>query len=390
MITLPSIEQADAQAADAAELPGAAEVLDAATLSQRLQRHVQITHVRIKPGHSVVVAHTDLAGEHGWTMLTVDADKFGKAQQRAAEFDEPIQIHRTDAPFLCSGTVWSDPALAKELADARGALTRQYPNQEIPWKVLRYNPRRRLVAVVGAGKHEKVVRVAAGGAEHLLSVAGRWRDLGIPVTGVQPLGHRQSATIAPLWGVGDLVTRPYPPAARSAGQAIGLLHRAPGAENCGTPIAANPMAAAEGLGIFAPWLSGHAEDIAARLEERLLPSRESAVSQIHGDLSPDQVILAAEESHKIRIIDLDRAGYGHPMRDIASWVASCRRLGEPDLIDAFLAGYAAQAWLEPEDLDAWEAYAHLAASADFFRHRDPDWPARTVETLNLAEEALRR
>ncbi len=388
---IPTPAQADAAAASAVELDRAEELIHAALLSELLQRSVQVTHARIKPGHSVVVAHAGEDGAHGWTMLTSDQDKFGKARQRAADFGQQLQVHQRDPArgYLYSGSIWSDPALAKELHDARSSLD-EAEGRPVQWQILRYNPRRRLVAVVDAGHSPKVVRVAAGGADQLLATALRWRSLGLPVTNVSPLGRRHSATIAPLWGVGDLTEYPYEPAAQRAGEAVAQLHRAPRHESCGDRPHADPAGAAAALGRIAPWLAARADQLALRCSSQLRPTLSSTAAEIHGDLSPDQVILAAAASHKVRIIDLDRAGCGHPMRDIGSWVATCRHSGTPELIDAFLAGYATGAPLEPADLDAWEAYAHLSRATDFFRHRESDWPRQTVHALNLAEEALNR
>ncbi|WP_120004470.1 phosphotransferase [Nesterenkonia muleiensis] len=389
---VPSVAEADALVAEGARLDRAEEVIDSSRLSALLERHVTITHARLKPEHSVVVAHTELDGTHGWTMLTTDPDKFSKAQQRAAETGDPLSVHQQRAGlFLCTGSAWSDPALAKELAEAQRALEKQEERQ-VSWQILRYNPRRRLVAIVDAGKSPKVVRILAGGADHLLSAARRWRELGLPVTNLLPLGDRRSATIAPLWGFGDLARTPYEPASETAGEVIGRLHassRSDSSQGQGPPEA-DPLQASAALHLVAPWLSGRAEQLALRCLTDLRAALDSATAEVHGDLSPDQVLLAAEGSHKVRIIDLDRAGPGHPMRDIGSWVASCRHAGHSELIDAFLAGYSSCARLEPADLNAWEAYAHLARATDFFRHREPDWPVHTVNALNLAEEALDR
>lgn len=388
---IPTQIQADAAAASAVELDRAEEVIDAARLSELLQRSVRITHARIKPGHSVVVAHSDEDAQHGWTMLTNDPDKFRNARQRAEDFGQQLQLHQQHETrgYLYSGSIWSDPALAKELNDARSSLD-EVQGRKVQWRILRYNPRRRLVAVVDAGHSPKVVRVTAGGADRLLATAARWRSLGLPVTNVAPLGHRRSATIAPLWGVGDLTQQPYEPAAQTAGEAVARLHGAPRCESCGHRPPADPAGAAAALGRIAPWLAARATELALRCGTQLKPTRDSTAAEIHGDLSPDQVILAAAASHKVRLIDFDRAGYGHPMRDIGSWVATCRHAGTPELIAPFLAGYAASARLEAADLDAWEAYAHLARATDFFRHREPDWPRQAVHALNLAERALNR
>lgn len=376
---------ADGLAAEASGLDQAGTLLDAAALSGLLHREVTITHVRSKPGHSLVAAHTDLHGAAGWTMLTGDPVKYHNAAQRAADFGKELQVHQASGSHFFSGTVWTDPQLAKELAEARAVL-----GEETPWRVLRYNPRRRVVAAVQTGSSQKVLRVVAHGAAGLLNTARRWRSQGLPVTNVSPLGRRGSATIAALWGVSDLGRAPHPPAAETAGAAIAKLHAGPARQPDHGRRNPDPHRAAKGLVDVAPWLEGRASRLAAELEDRLAALPHRAAAQIHGDLSPDQVVLGDYQSHKIRLIDLDRAGWGSPMRDVGSWIAACRRDEQLQLIDPFLTGYTAHSHVKPHDLDVWEATAHLAGAADFFRHREPDWPARTIRALDLTEEALNR
>lgn len=376
---------ADGLAAEASGLDQAGTLLDAEALSGLLDRQVAITHVRSKPGHSLVAAHIDPDGAAGWTMLTRDPVKYHNASQRAAAFGAELQVHHAAGSYLFSGSVWADPQLAKELAEARAVL-----GHDTPWRVLRYNPRRRVVAAVQTGSSQKVVRVVAHGADRLLETAQRWRSQNLPVTNVSPLGRRGSATIAALWGVSDLSRAPHPPAAETAGTAVARLHSVPARQPDPGYRHPDPSTAAKGLADVAPWLGNRAAQLAAELEARLDALPRSAAAQIHGDLSPDQVVLADDQSHKIRLIDLDRAGWGHPMRDVGSWIAACRRDHQLQLIDPFLTGYTAHSHIQPHDLDVWEASAHMAGAADFFRHREPDWPARTIRALDLTEEALNR
>lgn len=383
----PTAAEADAVAARSFGLPQAINVLDHHRLSEMLEREVTVTRSRVKPGHSVVVAHHDASGNHGWTMLTVDEDKLGKAREHAAAFGEKTDIHQqSPGLYVFSGRIWSDPPLAKELAEALQAVHEQ-SGHPAAWQVLSYNPRRRVVASVHTKSGTKVVRVLAHDAAPLLSTYQHWRELGLPVLRTVPLGQRGSAVIAPLWGVGDLASLPYEPAAVSAGSAISQLHSSAGGRT-GAVRRPDPLQAAASLSQLVPWLKDRADRLARQCADRLAPMRNAATAEIHGDLSPDQVVLAAEASHKIRLIDLERAGVGHPLQDIGSWVATCRYRANTNLIDAFLEGYAAQPAISPADLGAWEAYAHLNRVTDFFRHRTANWPAQTLHALNLAEEAL--
>lgn len=375
-----------------ARLTYAADLLDDESLSAIVGQPVHATHIRIKPDHSVVVAWKKVLGEvdqvdreYGWTSVSNDPDKFAKALQRARRVDERLEIHRDTDPFLVSGSLWSDRTLAKELAEAHAALGEGYT-----WQVLRYNPRRRVVARVGKGERQNVVRVAATSLDHILRTAERWRNYGIPVTKAKPLGNRGTATYAPLWGVGDLLTHPHAPAAHTAGEVMAQLHAHHSSE--AEALATDVEGPAEAVAQVAPWLADRVEALSARLTVRLAGQQAPAV-ELHGDFSPDQVLLAAENSHKIRIIDLDRAGTGPALRDVGSWVASCRVNGLPRLAEAFLTGYTAAPGpgpeLDSEALSAWESYAHLSAALDSFRHRESSWPVRVEQRIQLAEEAVR-
>lgn len=408
---------AEAQAAAAAHLPGASQMLNATGLSQLLDREVIITHVRIKPGRSVVVAHREAhtpadtcsggpgpagdTGENsiGWTMLTTDADKFRKAQVRAEGAGEVLTLHRASATvsaasdpvmdtadtLLFSGPLWADPALSKHILEARTAL-----GDSVPWQVLRYNPRRRVVAAVDVGHSPKVVRVTPEGGRHTMKTAQYWRAQGLPVTSLRALGSRQSATLAPLWGSGDLTAMPDTSAAHTAGSVIAKLHSLPPRREQALCPPANPQRAALGIAATAPWAGERSHALAQELAERLSALRGDTDCEIHGDLSPDQILMAAPASHKVRLIDFDRAGLGDPMRDVGSWAAACRRDGLTALIEPFMVGYASAAPLDLPAAYLWEAYAHLTGAVGYFRHREPRWAERTVEALDLTQEALNR
>lgn len=424
---------ADRHAAEITGLPHAETLLDGQALSALLGREVIITHLRIKPGHSVVVAHRDVddvsghagapavdaptpsrRGRHrgllpsprpetgwGWTSVSDDADKFAKALERADQVGEPLTVHDDSRPFLASGTVWTDRVLAKELRAVYEAL-----GEEAAWQILRYNPRRRVIAAVTRTGEDgrtlrHVVRISSEDLSGMLEAADRWRRLGAPLTNMRAVGSRGTATMTPLWGAGDLLSHPYAPAARTAGTVIAEVHSRGAeledpAEESGTEtsppvsrrLTADPQVPADAVAQIAPWLAERAHALAETLSRRL--RTETDETQLHGDLSPDQVLIAAEESHKIRIIDLDRTGRGPAMRDVGSWMAACRQAVAPELSDAFLTGYTAVSSVDRQAVHAWEAYAHLAAALDGFRHREEDWPAGVTRRIELAELAVRR
>lgn len=381
---VPAQAEADAWAAEATRLPGADRLLSAEALSELLGRQTTISHLRIKPGHSVVVAHRDALGNHGWAMLTDDADKHRKALLHAEKVGRQVRVHQDDGPYLVSGEVWSDPVLAKELAAAHRALAEDR-GTDPQLQILRYNPRRRVVARTG----DEVVRVHADPIEQLPKIMRRWRDLDLPVTKPHRIGKRRTAVMNPLWGELDLTADPQPRAAETAGAAMGRLHEL----TLGDPAHALPPSrqahdAARAVGIFAPWLTGRAARTAERIQQRFASSRAAASAEVHGDLSPDQVVLGARGSHKIRLIDLDRAGLGEPAQDLGSWAAACRRLHLPQLAEPFMRGYAdaRPAGADPMRVRLWEAHSHLTAALEPFRRQEHDWPAAVTRRLELAEE----
>ncbi|WP_044494120.1 phosphotransferase family protein [Nesterenkonia massiliensis] len=409
----PSADQADVWAARSAQLPGAELLLNPAKLSELLTRQVRITHLRIKPDHSVVVTFVDRCGAYGYAALTTDADKFTKAIQRAARVGETLHVHQDESPWLFSGPVWADPVLATALHSAFAATSQRFGEDGAHWEMLRYNPRRRVVAAVGPrGRPSHVVRVVESGAAKLLETTARWRELGVPVTNAKALGERDTAVITPMWGVGDLTHHPFEPAAHSAGSAVALLHSTTrlNTDNddaaAGSRLQVLPVSATQAVAPiqrFAPWLGERAEKLAEVIERRLreaaLGRREHAEllapCELHGDLSADQVILAAPNSHKIRLIDLERSGIGHPLRDLGSWAATCFRQGLPQLVEPFLHGYATQLGISADELDldllsAWEAYSHLTGALDPFRHREQNWPQLITAAITCAEEAILR
>jgi len=385
--------EADEVAAAAVGLPGARTLLDSSALSALLGRPTRVTRVRIKTGHSVVAALETDDGERSWAMLTVHADKLTKARQRASDFPEAgsFTVHSERGPYLFSGAMMGDPVLAKDLREARRALDSAV-GQPAPWRVLRYNPRRRVVAAVpasSAGHGEKIIRVSPAGTAAALDAAQRWRSLGLPVVRSSALGKRGTAMSAPLWGWTDLSHAPHTPAAVTAGEAIGQLHqRTLGARR--NLLAVELPRTVKAVASIAPWLAVETQGLRTQLQSRLPRMGMTPLVELHGDLSPDQIVMAAPESHKIRLIDFDRSGSGDPARDVGSWVASCRRLGCESLIDAFLSGYEEHFVLDQSRVAVWEAYAHLAAATEPFRLRSTDWPALMQRSIRLAQETLDR
>ncbi len=349
-------------------------LLDAAELSALLGRRVAITHLRIKPGHNTLVAwRDDETGEHGWTEATVDGDKFANAARRAGRLGEQLDVHEQGDVIVFSGSVWADRKLARSLTGL--------PREGL--HVLRYNPQRRLVAATPDGL---VVRVHADSVAHLSQTSARWQRLGIPAISMFGRAH---LAVSPWWGEGDLLTTRSAAGSHTAGEEIARLHAA-GQTTAGglTPLGTDPVAAASAIAEVVPELAERAHRLGEHLSI-LLPvlSADEPLTELHGDLSPDQILVS--DTGEIRIIDFDRAGTGPASRDLGSYLAFCRLVGTESLGERFLAGYRAAGgtarWV---NVAAWQAYACLTFALTPMRRGEPDWPSRIGRAVTLAEESL--
>lgn len=355
----------------------AAVLFDAASLSTLLGLPVEITHLRIKPGHNLLVAWRQAAtGEYGWTEATRDPDKFANACRRAARLGQALQIHAEDEVKIFSGPVWADRKLAKSLAGL----------QQKDLKILRYNPQRRLVALTSDGL---VVRVHADSVAHLSQTSSRWQRLGLPV--ISMFG-RANLAVSPRWGQGDLLATGSLDGAHLAGKMIARLHSR-GEVRAGKldAVPADPLAAAAAVAEIAPELAETVSHLGKRLAV-LLPALAAAEpsTELHGDLSPDQILVSDMTGETaIRIIDFDRAGTGPASRDIASYLAFCQLEGNQELGEQFLAGYRAAGGQVPwVGVAVWQAYAFLTFALTPMRRGKSDWPELLRQAVALAAQAL--
>jgi len=395
-------------------LPYIDELRSAERLSRRLGFAVRPRRVRVKPGQSAIVAwqreESSRLGEFdgwGFTAVMTSPDKLANARRRAARHGQELIVHAVADPHsagatgavLVSGDVLADPRIGKHVARTLDHLGGDL-------RIIGYNPARRLLLKhTPADGAPEFVRIAADSQIHLAEAADRWQRAQLPSLPVEFVGGRDTATRSPWWGTGDLSDRPDPNVAEEVGVIIAELHRGGVSDNGGEPAESVGDSAEANRALDSPL---DQLETTSRSLVRLLPERETDISglfselsrrlgpnrglgpkrelrEIHGDLSPDQVLLANSEC---RIIDLDRSGYGPIGMDLGRWIAACRvdsRLHE--LERPFIDGYRS-AGSEETDLGAWTAWAILVAALEPWRSCSETGRDETMRIIDLAGSAL--
>ncbi|WP_299301244.1 phosphotransferase [uncultured Brachybacterium sp.] len=432
---------------DHAQLRGAEVLLDPARLSALLDREVILDRVRIKPGASVLVSYRatgivtgagtapgtasragssavgrDLA-EVGWVQLVRSHDKRENILRRAGRTGGEVREHHLPAspaspaspaapavaappvaappaaaeqvPYLLSGGIDSDPRLGAEIH----RVLRRHQDVPAP-RVLSYNPSRHAVLLLpGTGE---VLRVAARPLDDLLQVVTHWRELGLPTLDQRRWRGRRAVLVGERWGDGDLAGLASHPLSMPAATRLGgIIARLHAAEVSGRDLPAARIGGlipetTEAVADLLPHRAERIERLSTRLREELPADGPQVL--IHGDLSPDQVLVSVDETAvpgegrlPLRVVDLDRSGLGPAGADLGSWLASCLLAGVEEQAAAFLAGYAQHRALPaPEELAAWTARALLAAALDPMRRYGEDWLPTIEQRLALAETVLER
>ena len=392
---------------DHARLPGAAGLLDPQRLSALLGQEITLDRLRIKPTASVLVSYraagsapTGVRGQAladvGWVQLVASRDKRDNVLRRAARSESRILEHTTadTGPYLLSGGLDSDPRLGREIHRLLGHLG------DAALRVLSYNPGRHAVLLLPDSG--EVLRLAARPLDGLLQVGECWRELGLPTIAQRRWRARRAVLIGEHWGQGDLAgLSRHPlsmPAATRLGEIIARLHTADVTE-CDLPparIGELVPVTTEVVADLLPERAPQIERLSQRLRETLSAGGPPAL--IHGDLSPDQVLVSVDETAvpgegqlPLRVVDLDRSGLGPRSADLGSWIASCLLADVEEQATAFLRGYARHLALPPStELAAWTARALLSSALDPMRRHSEDWLERVVRRLALAEAVLER
>ncbi len=405
-------------------MPALADVLDNDRLSAMLGSAVTLTRVRYKPDTSLLVAFRGQGSgmkSYGWAMTRArhSVSQLRATVGRVSEAEDGPRIVLADRSnedtAVAVGTIANDRRLRRNLgwllhhgmawlqgtdldrAAADGAAA-----------VLRYKPERRLVVRVPSAAAAVVLKVSAGPYDATLwrELLERMTDAGVPL--LQELADGEDAThglrATAAWGSGDLLACRATEAAFRAGTGLAALHRCARVDDelwqrMSSPLGPDQpvgllLAVQAMVGILVPELG----DAAARLTKRLLTALDGFDRRwqdvlVHGDFSPDQVLVSGDE---VRIIDFDRVRTGERAADLGSFAAAEEIAvhrsdghGPGSLTPSFLDGYRqAGGEVVPGRVELWAAHRLFMASMDPFRDRHPAWRAETAWHLQRALEVL--
>ncbi|MEX5269322.1 phosphotransferase [Kocuria sabuli] len=420
-------------------LPALATLLDPDRLAElfgaELGGSLRTSRLRYKPGVSAV-ARVDVepTGAVHWVAAYAPSgdgpDKLDRILARTAR--EPAHDRGTGVLVagvpgrpgarLAVGRIGTDPDLRRPLAALGRAGDVGQPGD--PARLLRYNPRRRVVLTCADDAGTRLVtKLTAGPASADAGLPARLAAGGLPVLAPVAVPGRAGTPHAvhyPWFGDGDLASLAADrsdalghgaalEAAAAAGAALARLHvRGPslaGPARGGADRAPDRKTAS---------LAGDMSALDPRLAERCARVGRAAAAAImhrprpsvllHGDFSADQVLVdrsGGPGASEVRLADLDRVRTGAAADDLGCFLAvelleadAVEAPSGPDenaLTGALLRGYGSETDLpESSEVLAWAAFHVLARSMEPFRSTVPDWRERTGRRLELAERLVER
>jgi hypothetical protein len=379
-------------------LAALAAVLDDGQRRAVLGCESTVTRIRYKRGSSIVAALTidsPTGTSGGWIAAYADPAKVAKTLSRAARAGFAASAVAA-LPGVVTGETAADRMLSGPLAGLRSAEPDLFEGAVL----LRHNPHRRVVFRSELAGTPVALKVAAAGDSGPAGASpGRDRAFdalhraGVDVLRPVALAGRAGVETVAWWGDGDLAGVPLRSAAVSAGRHLARLHGAnpTGARLLDPAQPARPDRGAEiaaAVRSITTVLPGEA-DRARAIGDRLAAGDRGAATHrmtlVHGDFSPDQVLVG---SGTVRLIDFDRCTIDAPERDLGSFLATAELSGHPELGPALLDGYTAEGGAVDEALlRRFTATAYLLRAVDSFRGLEPDWPTRIRATLDSAESA---
>lgn len=353
-------------------VPGLPMMLDDARLAGWLAARTTFTltrrnYLRYKPGTSCVLGlETDRGPAFAIAVSAAGRPKLDKYLERAG--DAVLTVDRDRGLLL--GLPAADrhlPALGRsEQVSGRPAVP------DPATTTLAYKPQRRWVGRPETDPTVLIRAYARGGSVDAAARVQGFAGAPVPVPTLVAAHHRSSVLALDFRlgrpaGPGDLA---------AAGRALARLHRwqPPG------PLPARPAvpwrASALAAATLLPELAPRIRALLTRIEAGGEPFAPAVPG--HGDFSLDQLVV--DPDGRICLLDLDRAGTGSAVADLAS--AAAAGLDDAQQAD-LLAGYGSV----PPGLNRAVAVAILARLTEPFRSCRDDWPAGIAQRLERAERA---
>ena len=360
-------------------------LLDSERLSGVLGQARAASRVRIKPGVSVCAALVDAEGTHvGWARILWPGayPKADNTSRRAARLGLPTWTRPLSRGLRIQwGGVESDPALMRHIARATAAGI----VDPATWRILRHNPLRRIVARSG----ETIVRIRTHDGSADAALASFLRGaIAVP----ERLDDASDPHVSVLSDAGgfDLAcprgsieqTRDWH---EEAGRLFARLHACIPPERLRSALDVPAPSTRDALSVHARLIGSLDEGLGRRIGALARVAPEPAPgtgSIIHGDASPDQVLVS--RSGSLLLTDFDRARMGAAALDVASYASS----SDPDMAPLFLRGYEQGGGRIPDarQMAVATLHARSLSLADPLREARPDWARRVGQTLEIMEE----
>ncbi|MDX8355653.1 phosphotransferase family protein [Cognatiyoonia sp. IB215182] len=373
------------------DLPGLAAVLDAPALAHRADlpsmRHA---YLRFKSATSCVAGLIAEDGKTAWSAMTYPAERYADVRARRHWVKKAIyldDIQTVLVPLTLERRL--RPVRAMTRPAMRAHLLTRLGLEDCKLRILRYKPGRRIVLRADSQEAQRaVIKLHADSWAFEAAIAGAQQGA---FSGQQALVGASSSdqAMAVRWITGQTLSPTAGPCCFVwAGQALAATHAAPVCASLADWTPQDPMGTALSVGLLVPELELHAKRLAAELP----PLAANGSTPLHGDFSPDQVLIGLSGA---RIVDWDRAALGNPARDLGSFLAAldlAEIRGTPTETpgEALLTGYeAAGGIVEETTVQAYRAHALFALAQDGFRARRLHWAQETREVLEKTRALLR-
>ncbi|EHD22207.1 aminoglycoside phosphotransferase [Brenneria sp. EniD312] len=398
-------------------LPGLSLLLDAQALLRRIRllpqlertRALAIEYLRYKPATSCVAGLllTDADGAcRRYYAKALTPERFARVRRRAPQSASLLP----DAAVIVALAADDSDLPGLSLLYHPGELGRQMaawlpeidPSVPLGWRLLRYKPGRRAVAQIACRGQALAVLRWASAQEYGRIVQGN--AIGAALGHIALVGaDAQRRLLATRWLEGESLCpeqRGDCPLGemRLAGEKLAEVHDS----DFSLPLRRRGSDDVEALWrvrntlmAVAPHSVPRFIRLAARIARRLMRLT-TPPTLIHGDFSADQLIRLRGDG-ALRIVDWDRAAYGNPLADIATFQArlelqvierTVSREQADGAVAALLAGYLPRRALPLGDLGGYVAWAALCLAAEPFRKRAARWPAQLDALLTAAERLL--